>query len=61
LSPVARAKTILAAIDAGDPIAYDLMVGLASELAALGEVADRNPEVAAEETATPIGSDRRPL
>jgi len=32
----ARAKTVLAAIEAGAPIAYDLMVRLAEELAAGG-------------------------
>ena len=58
---IARAKTILAAIEARDPIAYDLMVGLARELVAAGDDADRRPEGAAEETATAIGPDWQPL
>ena len=33
----ARAKTVLAAIEAWDPIAYDLMVRLAEELALEGD------------------------
>ena len=33
----ARAKVVLAAMEAGDPIAYELMVGLVDGLTALGK------------------------
>jgi hypothetical protein len=49
----ARAKIVLAAIESGDAIAYDLMVGLAGELAVVEEAAD--------EAAAAIGPNRRLL
>jgi hypothetical protein len=57
----ARAKVVLAAIEAGDAIAYDLMVGLAGELAAVGVDADRSLEGVDEEMAGRIGPHHRLL